>query len=147
MTPTATRSATPCSWRSLPRSPRTAPWWDATAGVSLRGSCRPPIPRRPGAPAGGLRSALVAPMLWRDELIGSLGVASKQGSAFGPRDAQFLMAVATEVTALVRMAPLVEELQSTSGHLARARAEAVSMLAAAPEFHDLTTGLHLQNVR
>jgi diguanylate cyclase (GGDEF)-like protein len=97
--------------------------------------------------AAGLCSGLIAPMLWRDEMIGSLAVASKQKSAFGPRDAQFLMAVATEVTAIVRMATLVEELQSTSGHLARARAEAVIMLAAAAEFHDLTTGLHLQNVR
>jgi GAF domain-containing protein len=97
--------------------------------------------------AAGLRSALVAPMLWRNELIGSLGVASRQKSAFGPRDAQFLMAVATEVTAIVRMATLVEELQSTSTHLAQARAEAVIMLAAAAEAHDQTTGFHLQNVR
>jgi len=86
-------------------------------------------------------------MLWRNELIGSLSVASKQESAFGPNDAQFLMSVATEVTAIVQMARLVEELQSTSTLLGRARAEAVAMLAAAAEAHDQTTGLHLQNIR
>ena len=97
--------------------------------------------------AAGLRCALIAPMLWRNELLGSLSVASKQESAFGPRDAQFLMAVATQVTAIVQMAKLVEELQSTSTLLGQARAEAVVMLAAAGEAHDHVTGLHLQNVR
>jgi HD-GYP domain-containing protein (c-di-GMP phosphodiesterase class II) len=97
--------------------------------------------------AAGLRCALIAPLLWRNELIGSLSVASKQESAFGPRDAQFLMAVATQVTAIVQMAKLVEELQSTSTLLGQARTEAVIMLAAAAEAHDHGTGLHLQNVR
>ncbi|MGB6836950.1 MAG: diguanylate cyclase [Dehalococcoidia bacterium] len=97
--------------------------------------------------AGGLRSAMVAPMLWRNELIGMLSVASKRETAFTPRDAQFLMAVATQVTAIVRMAGLVDELQSASVRLTEAQAETVMLLAAAAEAHDRTTGHHLQNVR
>jgi len=97
--------------------------------------------------AGGIRSALVAPMLWQNELIGMLTVASEREAAFGPRDAQFLTAVASQVTAIVCMAALVEELRLTSGHLAEAQAETVMLLAAAAEAHDRTTGQHLQNVR
>jgi diguanylate cyclase (GGDEF)-like protein/PAS domain S-box-containing protein len=97
--------------------------------------------------AGGLRSALLAPMFWQDELLGHLAVASKREAAFGPRDAQFLMAVATQATAIVRMATLVEELQSASDRLAQAHTETVMLLAASAEAHDHTTGLHLENVR
>lgn len=95
----------------------------------------------------GFRSALVAPMIWESEVVGLLGVASKREAAFGPTDAQFLMAVATEVTAIARMATLVEELQSLSDRLSQAQIETVMLLAAAAEAHDHATGLHLQNVR
>jgi diguanylate cyclase (GGDEF)-like protein/PAS domain S-box-containing protein len=97
--------------------------------------------------AAGLRSALVAPMIWGNELIGHLAVASKREAAFGPSDAQFLMAVATQATAIVHMATLVEELQSASGRLEEAHTETVMLLASAAEAHDRTTGQHLQNVR
>jgi HD-GYP domain-containing protein (c-di-GMP phosphodiesterase class II) len=97
--------------------------------------------------AGRLRSALVAPMLWRNELIGMLTVASKRERAFVPRDAQFLMAIATQVTAIVGMSRLVDELQSASTRLSEAQTETVMLLAAAAEAHDQTTGFHLQNVR
>jgi diguanylate cyclase (GGDEF)-like protein/PAS domain S-box-containing protein len=97
--------------------------------------------------AAGLRSALVAPMIWGNELIGHLAVASKREAAFGPGDAQFLMAVATQATAIVHMATLVEELQSASGRLEEAHTETVMLLASAAEAHDRTTGQHLQNVR
>jgi diguanylate cyclase (GGDEF)-like protein len=97
--------------------------------------------------AGGLRSALLAPMFWQNELVGHLAVGSKREAAFGPRDAQFLMAVATQATAIVRMATLVEELQSASDRCVQAHTEAVMLLAAAAEAHDRTTGRHLENVR
>jgi PAS domain S-box-containing protein/diguanylate cyclase (GGDEF)-like protein len=97
--------------------------------------------------AAGMQSAMVAPMLWRNELVGLLSVASKREAAFGPRDAQFLMAVAGQVTGIVRMATLVGELQSTSTRLAQAQTETVLLLAAAAEAHDHATGLHLHNVR
>ena len=97
--------------------------------------------------AAGFRSAMVAPMIWEGEVVGLLGVASKRKAAFGPRDAEFLMAVATQVTAIARTSTLVDELQSTSTRLAQAQTETVVLLAAAAEAHDQTTGLHLQNVR
>ncbi len=104
-------------------------------------------PERELLAAAGFRSVLVAPMIWQGKVAGLLGVASKQAAAFTPRDAQFLMAVATPVTAIVRMATLVEELKSASTHLGEAHTETVMLLAAAAEAHDQTTGLHLQNVR
>jgi len=97
--------------------------------------------------AAGLRSVLIAPMIWQDRVIGSLGVASRREHAFGPRDAHFLAGAATHVTTIVSIATLVEELRSTSERLADARDETVMLLAAAAEARDHVTGLHLQNVR
>lgn len=97
--------------------------------------------------AGGLQSIMVAPMIWQGEVVGLVGVASKEEAAFGPHDAQFLTGVAAQVTAIVRMATLIDDLQSTSARLTEAQTETVMMLAAAAEAHDPTTGPHLQNVR
>jgi len=97
--------------------------------------------------AAGLRSSLLVPMLWQNDLLGHLAVASKQEAPFGPRDVEFLMAVATQVTAIVRMATLVEDLQSASDRLVQAQTETVVLLAASAEAHDHATGLHLENVR
>ena len=95
----------------------------------------------------GFRSVLVAPMLWHGEVVGSLGVANQQEHAFTSRDAQFLAAVATQVTAIVRMATLVDELQSSAARLSDAQTETVMLLASVAEARDRTTGRHLQNVR
>ena len=57
------------------------------------------------------------------------------------------MAVANQVTAIVRMSTIVDELQTASEKLAGAQAETVMMLAAAAEAHDQTTGKHLKSIR
>jgi len=95
----------------------------------------------------GLKSAMTAPMLWRNELIGILAVASERDDAFTPHDAQVLSAVATQVTAIVSLETLVEELREASGRISQAHIETVMLLAAAAEAHDRTTGKHLRNVR
>jgi diguanylate cyclase (GGDEF)-like protein len=95
----------------------------------------------------GLRSGLIAPMIWQNDFIGSLAVGSKQTAAFSPRDAQFLVAVASQVTAIVHMATLVERLQAASSGLRYAQTETVLLLAAAAEAHDRTTGMHLLSIR
>jgi diguanylate cyclase (GGDEF)-like protein len=97
--------------------------------------------------AAQLKSAVVVPLFWQDDLIGVLLVASKREAAFTPRDVQLLTAGATQITAIARMAALVEELRSASSRLAQSHTETVMLLAAAAEAHDFTTGLHLQNVR
>jgi diguanylate cyclase (GGDEF)-like protein len=95
----------------------------------------------------GFRSVLITPMVWQEEVVGTLSVVSKREAAFTPRDAQFLTAVATQVTAIVRMSTLVDQLQDTSTRLSEAQEEAVLLLAASAEAHDQTTGRHLQGVR
>jgi HD-GYP domain-containing protein (c-di-GMP phosphodiesterase class II) len=95
----------------------------------------------------GLNSALVVPMIWHDQLVGMLSVASKQISGFTAWDAQFLTAVSSQVTAIVFMTTLVEELQVATTNLAKAHSDTVMMLASAAEAHDDTTGRHLQRVR
>ncbi len=97
--------------------------------------------------AAGFRSGLVVPLVWQGKMAGVISVASRRENAFGPRDAHFLMAVATQVTAIAYMETLVDQLQRTSGDLARAQAETVMMLAAAAEARDHVTGRHLQNIQ
>lgn len=97
--------------------------------------------------AAGLFSGLVAPLIWQDEVVGLLAVGSKRHGAFTAQDAQFVGNVATQVTAIVRMAQLVGELQQATARLAGAQAETVMMLAAAAEAHDRETGLHLLSIR
>ncbi len=97
--------------------------------------------------AAELRSAVVVPLFWGEEMVGVLSVASKREGAFAARDVQFLTTVAGQVTAIVRMATLLEELQSSSSRLEQAHTETVMLLAAAAEAHDRTTGHHLQDVR
>ena len=97
--------------------------------------------------ASGIRSAMVVPMIWQGELIGTVSVASKRPSAFGPRDAQFLTSVAAQVTAIARMASVLEDLRATSSSLREAHTETVVLLAAAAEAHDHTTGRHLHEIR
>jgi HD-GYP domain-containing protein (c-di-GMP phosphodiesterase class II) len=97
--------------------------------------------------AAGLESAVVAPMFWGPELIGTVAVARRQRGAFDPRDAQFLSAIANQVAAIVRMASLMEGLQTATTRISTAHAETVFMLAAAAEAHDQATGLHLASIR
>ena len=97
--------------------------------------------------AGGLHSALMVPMIWQGEMLGTIAVASRRPSAFGPRDAQFMTAVAAQVTAIVRMSVVLEELRATSTRLSDAHTETVVLLAAAAEAHDATTGRHLLGIR
>ncbi len=99
------------------------------------------------AAAVGVHSALAAPMLWHDEFVGILSVASKRASAFGPRDAQFVSSVATQVTAIVRMAKLLDDLRATTGRLCDAQDETVMLLAEVAEAHLAGLSHHFQGVR
>jgi diguanylate cyclase (GGDEF)-like protein/PAS domain S-box-containing protein len=97
--------------------------------------------------AVGLHSALVVPMIWQDKLAGMMSVVSKRHAAFTAWDAQFLTAVASQVTAIVWMTTLVEELQLAHKNLSKAHGDTVMLLASAAEAHDDTTGRHIQRVR
>ena len=97
--------------------------------------------------AAGIQSAIVAPMVWQGRVVGTLSAGGREVGGFGPRDAQFLNTVATQVTAIVRTESLVDDLQSASGRLLQAHTETVLMLASAAEAHDQSTGRHLQRVR
>jgi len=86
-------------------------------------------------------------MVWQEKVVGTLSAGGREVQGFGPRDAQFLNNVATQVTAIVRTASLVDELQSASTRLLQAHTETVLMLASAAEAHDHSTGRHLHRVR
>jgi putative two-component system response regulator len=94
-----------------------------------------------------VHAGLVAPMLWHDEVIGSIGAGRRERASFSPRDAHLLATIAGQIAAIVRMANMVESLQETSERVQQAQAETVMMLAAVAEAHDRTTGLHLVGIR
>ncbi len=104
-------------------------------------------PQRQVLRTAQLGSAVVIPLFWQDELVGILSVAREREGTCGPGDVQFLTTIAGQVTAIIRMATLVEELDSTSKRLVRSHDDTVMMLAAAAEAHDRTTGRHLRGVR
>ncbi len=108
---------------------------------------RIPVKRRELLVAAGIKSGLVVPMIWDGRIVGSLGAGSKRPAAFTARDAQYLATVATQITAIMRMETLVNDLQTATEDLGHAQEETVLLLAAAAEAHDHTTGLHLQSVR
>jgi putative two-component system response regulator len=95
----------------------------------------------------GLRGAVVVPMVWQEAIIGTLSVASKHAGGLDARDAQFLLTVADQVTAIIRMETLVTDLQAATGRLEDARADTMVLLAAAAEAHEQTTGAHLHRVQ
>jgi response regulator RpfG family c-di-GMP phosphodiesterase len=96
--------------------------------------------------AVGVQSGIAVPLLWQDEWIGTMSVGSRELAAFGPRDAQFLMAVAAHTAAIIRTARMVEQLRLATDRLASSHNDTVLMLAASVEAHDSTTGQHLQRV-
>ena len=95
----------------------------------------------------GFKSGMVVPMIWQDRVVGMLSVGSKTETGFHSWDAQFLTAVASQVTAIVFMTTLVEELQAATNDIKEAHAETVMMLASVAEANDNTTGRHLRRVR
>lgn len=95
----------------------------------------------------GIKSGMVVPMIWQDDVVGMLSAGSKTETGFHSWDAQFLTAVASQVTAIVFMTTLVEELQAAADNVKEAHAETVMMLASVAEANDHTTGRHLQRVR
>lgn len=97
--------------------------------------------------SAGIRSAIAVPLIRGGGVIGIMSVGSRQPAAFGARDAQFLMAVATQVTAMVRMTHLVESLGDATRRLGQARDDTVMMLAAAAEAHSQSTPRHPYHVR
>ncbi len=90
-----------------------------------------------------LRGSAIVPMIWQDTVIGTLSVATQRAGTIDARDVQFLLTVADQVTAIIRMEALVADLQSTTGELEDARTDTVVLLAAAAEAHEQTTGQHL----
>jgi putative nucleotidyltransferase with HDIG domain len=95
----------------------------------------------------GIKSVLMVPMIWQGDMIGVLSVATQSERGIDVRDIQFLSTVATQVTAIIHMEALVEELRAAASRLQGARADTVILLAGAAEAHDQTTGRHLHRVR
>jgi len=95
----------------------------------------------------GFRAAAIVPMMWQDQVIGTLTAGSLRAGALDARDVQLLLTVASQVTAIIRMDALVTDLQATTGELEDARADTVVLLAAAAEAHEQSTGQHLHRVQ
>ena len=96
---------------------------------------------------GGIRAGLIVPLLWQDQVIGSVAAGRTNVGDFTQTDAQLLVTVSGQIATILRTASLVENLQEASANLAASQADTVVLLAAAAEAHDQTTGTHLQALR
>ena len=95
----------------------------------------------------GILSAIVVPLIWQGEFIGTMAVGSRELAAFTPRDARFLTGVGGHAAAIIRSERMVEELRLATQQLAESHGATVLMLAASVEAHDSMTGRHLVRVR
>lgn len=95
----------------------------------------------------GFRAVAIVPMMWQDQVIGTLSAASHRAGAIDARDVRLLLTIAAQVTAIIRMEALVNDLQAATGELEDARADTVVLLAAAAEAHEQNTGQHLHRVQ
>ncbi len=77
----------------------------------------------------GMRSVMIAPMFWEGKLIGSISVASRQEAAFGATDAQILMGITSQVSAILSMAMLLRDFQGGAGRLQAAHRQGVRLLS------------------
>ncbi|HLB24672.1 MAG TPA: PAS domain S-box protein, partial [Dehalococcoidia bacterium] len=95
----------------------------------------------------GILSGIVVPLFSDDDMVATMSVGSKELSGFGQNDVQFLTAVAGQVSAIIRMARLVEDLRRASDRLEEARDETVMLLAEAAEAHTQNGTRHFLNTR
>lgn len=77
----------------------------------------------------GVRSVMVAPLFWERNLIGSLSAASRLENAFSAVDAQVLLGIASQVSAILSMAVLLHDFRDRSARLASAHTEGVRLLS------------------
>ena len=77
----------------------------------------------------GIRTVVIAPLFWEGHHIGSLSATSAEPHAFGPIDGQLLMGIASQLSAIVSMAALLEDYRGRSLKLTSAHAEGVRLLA------------------
>ncbi len=95
----------------------------------------------------GIHGVAIVPMVWQDQIVGTLSVGTRRAGSIDARDVQFLITIADQVTAIIHMEALVSDLQAATSHLNDARADTVILLAAAAEAHEQATGAHLLRVQ
>jgi HD-GYP domain-containing protein (c-di-GMP phosphodiesterase class II) len=94
-----------------------------------------------------LGSVLVVPLVWSGKIRGALAVSSVGEDAFGQRDTRFLIAVASQVSALIWQQRLIEDLAAANKRILQLQDDTVMMLANIAEAHDEATGAHLRSMR
>ena len=92
----------------------------------------------------GLRSAINVPLLWQDQVIGSMGAGRNEVGAFTSADVSQLVATASQVAAVIGTSATAEKHRR---EIAGGHEQYVLLLAEAAESHDHSTGVHLLHVR
>jgi response regulator RpfG family c-di-GMP phosphodiesterase len=77
----------------------------------------------------GCRTIIAAPLIWESDLTGIIAAVSREENAFGPADAQVLMGLASQVSAIVNMGSLLQDYRNRSRDLARAHLEGSRLIA------------------
>jgi HD-GYP domain-containing protein (c-di-GMP phosphodiesterase class II) len=99
------------------------------------------------ARAAGLASILVAPLEWNYQIRGAVAVCSRETGAFNDDEADFLVSVADQISAILKQQQLARDLTTAHAQVSRLQDDTVMMLAMMAEAHDETTGAHLRGLR
>ena len=105
---------------------------------------RLPEPMRRILLEAGLRSGVTAPILWQDQVIGSMAGGRKALAGFSSTDVKQLTAIADQVAAVIGFSVATEKHRRV---IAESHEQSVFLLAEAAEAHDHATGRHLLNLR
>ena len=87
---------------------------------SLKQDERLPIRMRTVLTEAGIGAGLVAPLLWKGEVVGSIAAGRYSEDSFSTQDAQFLATAASQVAVILNTAVFVEEVRHSSANDAAA---------------------------
>jgi len=97
--------------------------------------------------ASGIRSVVVMPITWQDELKGLLYFAAYREQAFDERDVTLMHTIAAQLAPALQVASLHVDLEHSYAELKDAHLQALLRLAYAAEARDPYTECHLQRIR
>ena len=95
----------------------------------------------------GIRTVVVMPILWQDELKGLLYFSSYREQGFDQQDIALMQTIASQLAPALQVASLHRELEHSYADLKDAHLQALLRLAYAAEARDPYTECHLQRIR
>jgi len=123
-------------WYFSPSHPLTARLIESRSAVVLE---RPEVEarlhplHREGLARHGLQSLMVAPLIWRDDVVGAVLAGARDPGAFGSEEARALEVIASQVASIFGMSMLIHDYKKSAERLGGAQRATGKLLAAVVE--------------